>query len=65
MVLCVHIHIYIHVCMCMCVYNIHICGSAYQVTGAGTPADGTTNESDAPPCEDRKLEWGRLSGRWL
>ena len=42
----IYICIYMCVCVCMCV-----CLCAYQVTGAGTPAEGTTKVSVAPPCE--------------
>lgn len=28
---------------------VRVCVCAYQVTGGGTPAEGTTKESDAAP----------------
>ena len=38
-----------HQFSCMTVNDVCVC--AYQVTGAGTPAEGTTKVSVAPPCE--------------
>ena len=58
MCVCVYMCIYVCVCVCMCV-----CVCAYQVTGAGTPAEGTTKVSVAPPCERMEVSRGNSLDR--